>query len=293
MNKFSLMPVLLTEYLSSSILPRRPEPDLVMDDPEQVAAYDEAGSIDGLMASAYLFHSARASQVIRGRGTVLDLGCGPAIQLCQIAQLNPEVQFHGIDLSETMLEKAEANVRELGLKNLGFSLGDITALGQIPDASADGVISTMALHHLPTQDHLRRCFAGIARILRPRGALYLVDFTRLKRMKTLMFFVNQVKDAQPPLFNLDYENSLKAAFSRDDFVTAARSALPSHVGIHSTFMVPMLTMIKTEDQPLDAEQKSQLRSILQRLPRRYRSDLDDMRTFFKLGGLPNDPFAGL
>jgi hypothetical protein len=26
------------------------------------------------------------------------------------------------------------------------------------------------------------------------------------------------------------------------------------------------------------------------LPRRYRADLDDLRLFFKLGGLPSDPF---
>jgi hypothetical protein len=27
------------------------------------------------------------------------------------------------------------------------------------------------------------------------------------------------------------------------------------------------------------------------MPARYRSDLNDMRTFFKLGGLVNDPFS--
>jgi len=28
------------------------------------------------------------------------------------------------------------------------------------------------------------------------------------------------------------------------------------------------------------------------LPRKYRGDLDDMRIFFRLGGLANDPFSG-
>src|SRR5688572_15936430 len=101
MNKFALFPVLVRERLSSRTLPREPEPDLVMDDPDQVAAYDKAGSIDGLMASSYLFHSARISQVIHGCKEVIDLGCGPAIQLCQIAELNPEISFHGVDLSPT------------------------------------------------------------------------------------------------------------------------------------------------------------------------------------------------
>lgn len=293
MNKFALMPVLVGEYLSRSQLPRQPEPDLVMDDADQVAAYDEAGSIDGLMASAYLFHTARISQVLHGCKEVVDLGCGPAVQLGQIAQFNPQVKFHGVDLSESMLAKAASNQRELGLDNLRFSLGDITDLGFLPSASIDGVISTMALHHLPTIEHLRRCLGGISRILRPGGALYLVDFTRLKTLRTLMFFVNQVRAQQPPLFNLDYEHSLKAAFARDDLADAARELLPVQAKVHSTFMVPMLTLIKTDDKPLTEVQGAQLRTIVARMPARYRSDLDDMRTFFRLGGLPNDPFRGL
>ena len=73
MNKIALFPVLLRERFSERTLPREPEPDLVMDDPDQVAAYDKAGSIDGQMASAYLFHSARISQVIQGCKEVGDL----------------------------------------------------------------------------------------------------------------------------------------------------------------------------------------------------------------------------
>src|SRR5262249_21138452 len=148
-------------------LPRETEPCLVMDDPEQVAAYDQAGRIDGTMAASYLFHSARICQVIRQSRMVFDLGCGPAVQLCQIAQLNPDIEFHGVDLSSTMLDRARMNAGRLGLANVTFSLGDMTRLHNIGDHEADGVISTMALHHLPTRDHLRRCFAEIQRILRP------------------------------------------------------------------------------------------------------------------------------
>ena len=86
----ALIPVFLRELLVERSLPREPEPDLVMDDPDQVAAYAQAGRIDGVMAASYLFHSARISQTISGAKTVLDLGCGPATQLAQIAQLNPD-----------------------------------------------------------------------------------------------------------------------------------------------------------------------------------------------------------
>lgn len=291
MNKLALFAAMLRDRFSERTLPREPEPDLVMDDPDQVAAYDEAGSIDGLMASAYLFHTARASQVIQNCTEVVDLGCGPAIQLCQIAELNPKVQFHGVDLSETMLEKARANVAEKGLKNVRFTHGDITQLGFIGDQSVDGVISTMALHHLPTQDLLRRTFEEIQRVLKPGGALYLVDFGRLKRLKTVIFFAYQNAAHQPHLFTLDYERSLRAAFQLEDFTRVATEVLKGRAKVHSTFMVPMLTLIKTEDRALPATVRDRLKAMAQAMPARYRSDLSDLRIFFRLGGLGNDPFA--
>jgi hypothetical protein len=79
--------------LGKRTLPREPEPDLVMQDEEQVKAYALAGRIDGVMSAAYLFHSAQASSVIHGARRVIDLGCGPATQLAQIASLNPQSEF--------------------------------------------------------------------------------------------------------------------------------------------------------------------------------------------------------
>lgn len=292
MNKFALLPVLLKEVLSARSLDREPEADLVMDNPDQVAAYDEAGSISGLMASAYLFHTARISQVIGRCREVVDLGCGPAIQLCQVAQLHPLIAFHGIDLSPTMLENARANAQRLGLANMRFSLGDITRLS-LEDASVDGVISTMALHHLPSLDDLRNCFRGVSRILKPGGALYLVDFTRFKRLSTLTYFAHLHADEQPELFRLDYERSLKAAFSPADFKRLGQEELPGHVRAYSTLPVPMLTVIKSDDEPLGTAPREQIGRLTQDLSPRFRGDLNDIRMFFRLGGLADDPFKGL
>lgn len=291
MNKLSLFATLLRDRLSERTLARVPEPDLVMDDPEQVAAYNQAGSIDGLMASAYLFHSARVTQVIQGCREVVDLACGPAIQLCQIAELNPNVQFHGVDYSTTMLEQARANAQAKGLANVRFTHGDITRLDFIGDRSVDGAISTMALHHLPTYEHLRQAFTEIDRILKPGAALYLVDFGRLKQSKTVEFFVAQNADEQPPLFNLDYENSLRAAFELEDFRRMTTEVLHGRGKLYSTFMVPMLTLIKTADHPLPPGDRERVKALAAAMPPRYRSDLNDLRIFFRLGGLGNDPFA--
>ena len=290
MNKLTLMATLLRERTSTRTLPREPEPDLIMDDSDQVAAYHQAGRIDGLMAASYLFHSARATQVIQGCKEVIDLGCGPATQLCQIAKLNPHIQFHGIDLSTTMLEQAAKQVLELGLTNVRFTLGDITDLGFLGDATVDGVISTVAFHHLPTLDLLRRAFRGINRVLKPGGAMYLVDFGRLKRLTSVIYFAYQNADHTPHLFTLDYERSLRAAFALEDFSDVYESELPGRGCLMTTFMVPMLVVIKTEDLELTDTLSLELKSMASALSRRYRSDLNDMRLFFRLGGLRSDPF---
>lgn len=290
MPRLSMIPTFAREVFGQRTLPREPEPALVMDAPEEVAAYSEAGRIDGVMAAAYLYHSARISQVIQGCTQVIDLGCGPATQLAQVAQLSPDISFLGMDLSSPMLESAESHVRSLGLTNVQFSLGDITRLESVADQSADAVISTMALHHLPSMDHLRTCFQEINRVLRPRGALYLVDFGRLKSLRSVLFFAYMNAKHQPHLFSLDYERSLRAAFLLEDFQSLATECLPHQAQVYSTFKMPILVLIKSPDRPLPDMLRARLKEMVQALPSRYRHDLEDIRLLFKLGGLGNDPF---
>jgi len=290
MPQLSMIPTLLREIALTQRFPREPEPDLVMDGPEQVAAFAEAGRIDGVMAATYLFNSARISQVIQGCKTVLDLGCGPATQLAQVAQFNPSISFIGVDLSPAMLSSAEAHVKALGLTNVKFIEGDISKLDKIADKSVDGVMSTLALHHLPTQDHLSQCFRQVNRVLQPGGALYLIDLGRLKSLKSVLFFAYLNTRFQPHIFSLDYERSLRAAFLRDDFESLAKQALPPGIEVFNTFKLPVLLLIKTVDRPLSQPLRDQFQEMRRKLGRRYRSNLDDIRLFMWLGGLRNDPF---
>lgn len=289
--RFSLLPVMAREIFGPREFPREPEPDLIMDDPSQVQAYAEAGKADGTMAAAYLFHTAQISQVIQGCEQVVDLGCGPAVQLAQIAQLNPDISFLGVDLSAQMLHTAEQHVRDLGLTNVRFMEGDITHLPKLADHSAHAVISTLVMHHLPTYQHLERFFGEVARILRPDGALYLVDFCRLKSLRSVLYFAYMNAKHQPHIFSLDYERSLRAAFLLDEIEAAARDRLPRHVELTTTFQVPFLVVARTPPKPLPTVAAQLLKQMRDSLPAKYRRDLDELRLFFRLGGLKDDPFA--
>src|SRR6266545_3504007 len=127
MPNLAILPTLLRELLGRRSLRRQPEPE-IMDSEAQVADFASSGREQGLMAAAYLFHSARICQVIAGCRRVLDLGCGPATQLVQIAKLNPEISFVGVDLSESMLEAARVHALKERCQNIEFRKMDISRL---------------------------------------------------------------------------------------------------------------------------------------------------------------------
>jgi ubiquinone/menaquinone biosynthesis C-methylase UbiE len=262
-----------------------------MDDPSKVAAYEKAGEADGVMAPVYLFNCAQACSVIRPGDTVLDLACGPANQLAMIAELNRDCRFVGVDLSEPMLARAAARVSERGLANVVLRRGDISNLRDVADRSIDAVISTMALHHLPTQTHLEDTFREVARVLRPGGGVYLVDFGRLKSRVSIRYFAHQYADRQPELFTLDYLNSLQAAFSLADFERAS-AALRPHARLYSTFLAPFMVAVKSPLRQSDQDAlRKLLRPIADALPAHHRRDLADLRAFFGAGGLRSPALA--
>ena len=291
MPRLSMLPIIAREVILREHQPRVPEP-MVMDEQEQVDAFAEAGRIDGIMAASYLFQSARISQVIQGCSHVIDLGCGPATQLAQIAALNPSIQFTGLDLSEEMLESGRKYLSELKIENVDLKLGDITNLVDYADNSVDGVISTMVLHQLPEFSMLESTFREVTRVLKPNGAVYLVDLGRLKSPKSCNFFAYLNAEHQPKAFTEDYLASLHAAFLFKEYQQLTSRTLPSHVRTFGTFLMPVLTVVKSPDRVINQELREQLSSMRNTLPRNYRNELDDIRLFMYLGGMRNDPFKG-
>ena len=257
-----------------------------MDDPDKVAAYTAAGLVDGVMAPVYLFHCEQICDVIRPGDTVVDFGCGPATQLAMVAQLNPECSFIGVDLSAEMLGKARTHIESLGLTNVRFVVSDVTRIDQLADASADVIMSTVALHHLPTPGHLDAAFAEAARILKPDGGLYLVDFGHLKSEKSIEYFAYQYQAQQPELFTLDYLYSLKAAFDLDDFKRSCTRHFSGRARLYSTFMMPFMVAIKSASRrDKDPALKRRLASAFDAMPRTFQKDFKDLKIFFGLGGL--------
>lgn len=283
------LPVLLTvmrEAVTPTRVDRVEEPQLIMDDPAQVAAFYHAGRPDGVMSSVYLYHTAQVCEIVRPGDTVVDLGCGPANQLAMIAKVNPEASFLGVDFSPNMLERARNTVADQGVTNVRFQQGDMTKLDFLADASVDAIYSTVALHHLKDEAGLNRVFAEIARVLRPGGGLYVVDFGRLKSPRSIRYFAYQYAEQEPEVFIEDYYNSLYAAFTAADFRAAASAHLAGRAKVYTTFLAPFMTAVKSPVRnEVTGQVKKDLEAIRGRMSRQHQIDLKDLIGWFRMGGL--------
>jgi ubiquinone/menaquinone biosynthesis C-methylase UbiE len=99
-----------------------------------------------------------------GNGSVVELGCGPGHVSAYLHGRGTNVS--GLDLSSGMVDEA----REM-FPDIRFQVGDMLAL-PFPDASLDGVVSFYSIIHFD-EPQTERCFAEMARVLRPGGLVAL------------------------------------------------------------------------------------------------------------------------
>ncbi len=106
---------------------------------------------------------------------VLDLGSGTGTLTILVKQMHPTADVVGIDGDPNILaiSRAKAPQRHVDVR---FDEGLASEL-PYPDASFDRVLSSLVFHHLTTENK-ERTLREILRVLKPGGALLIVDFGR-------------------------------------------------------------------------------------------------------------------
>ena len=116
---------------------------------------------------------------IKEGDTVVDLGSGAGNDVFVArAFTGAKGKVIGIDMTESMIEKALQNIKKTGFDNVDFRLGEIENI-PVDTNMVDVVISNCVLNLVPNKE---KAFAEIYRILKPGGHFCISDIVYIGEM---------------------------------------------------------------------------------------------------------------
>lgn len=189
---------------------RVPEPEL-MEEIDQAIAYDEA-DFDEPNQRFVAQTLALLGQDFAGR--LLDLGCGNAAILMELARGLPGAELVGIDGSEAMLERARLRLaRDPDIEPRVRLSCERLPTKALAAARFDTVTSNSLLHHLHDPMVL---WHTLARCARPGAPVMVADLTRPPSEEAARALQARYADGEPEVLRRDFYNSLRAAFTPDE-----------------------------------------------------------------------------
>ena len=117
-------------------------------------------------------------EAIAGDARVVEVGCGTGQMCLYLARADRVVV--GLDLSRAALRLGAEAARRLGVGGVRFVESDLRSPG-VQAGAFDVVYSSGVLHHTPDP---RASFAGLARLVRPGGAIVLGLYNAFARVPT-------------------------------------------------------------------------------------------------------------
>jgi arsenite methyltransferase len=141
---------------------------------------------------------------------VVDLGSGGGLDVFLAARkVGPTGRAIGIDMTQAMIDRANAGALRDGYANVEFKLGNIDHI-PLPDATAEVVISNCVINLAPDKPAV---FREIARVLKPGGRLAVSDIALKNPLPAeiandVMAYVGCIAGA---IMIEEYQTQLKAA----------------------------------------------------------------------------------
>ncbi|MFA5331078.1 MAG: methyltransferase domain-containing protein [Methanoregula sp.] len=102
---------------------------------------------------------------------VLEAGCGIGAQTVILAKNNPGVEITSVDISPDSVKRAEEKIRNEGITNVTFRVGDLFSLPFAPQ-SFDHVFVCFVLEHLPDP---AQALAALRPLIRPGGTITVIE----------------------------------------------------------------------------------------------------------------------
>lgn len=150
---------------------------------------------------------------------LLEIGCGPGFYACRLAQEYPALRTTGVDLSATLLRRAEDRAAALQLSNCSFQNADAHAL-PYPSSSVDAVVVSRLFLIVPDKEGVVR---EIFRVLKPGGRCFIAEPTsgfRTRLPLALMWLLARITTSPAGKYR---EPQQAEVMSRPDFHTLVQS----------------------------------------------------------------------
>ena len=196
---------------------RTPEPEELMNDPAQALAYARA---DFAEANRLFVDLVTRQAGEDPRGTLLDLGCGPADIPIALAQRYPGLQIDALDGAPAMLELARENILCSGVADDRIRLRcSYLPSDELPQRSYALVVSNSLLHHLNDPMVMWQAIEDTAM---PGGHVVVMDLARPASVLAVDALVETYALHEPDVLRRDFRNSLLAAYTVDEVVDQLR-----------------------------------------------------------------------
>ena len=179
--------------------------------------------------------------------TVIDLGSGGGLD-CFLAakKVGAKGKVIGIDMTAEMLERARANAKKGGYKNVEFRLGEIENM-PVADNTADIIISNCVINLSPDK---KRVFSEAFRVLKPKGRLMISDMVLLKELP------DKVKESV-----LAYVGCVAGADLKEDYLSKIRQAGFGNVEVVAENHLPEMFLEEPDVKAFVEEQKMTKKEI--------------------------------
>jgi ubiquinone/menaquinone biosynthesis C-methylase UbiE len=156
----------------------------------------EAWAYDAMFAPAILKMTRPAlHELVRDLprdASLLDVGCGGGQIPLELLAARGDLHVTGVDLSPAQVKRAESRSAKCR-DHTRFEVGSALDL-PFPDASFDAVLSITSIKHWPSP---LRGMQECVRVLRPGGALLLIEVDRGSRLDTVRHLISQSQVPRP------------------------------------------------------------------------------------------------
>ena len=149
---------------------------------------------------------------------IIDMGCGTGAFAIHAADYFRKI--YAVDVSEAMIKHARKKAKELDIENIEFCHGGFLTYKH-KDEPVNGIISTLALHHLPDfwkQIGLKK----LAQMLKPEGKFLLFDvvfsFDPKDYESNIVRFIQFMSEQMGGGMKKELETHIRQEFSTFDWV---------------------------------------------------------------------------